>query len=104
MLCGLPDSEAWPEAIVFDLDGKIVFELPGDVVLDAIPEELIATPTLVWTLEADGAGEHDPDQDVAHLADRVVGQQPFQVVLHQRHHHRADDRDRAVDRVRVPFH
>ncbi len=44
---------------VFDLDGKIVFQLPGDLVLDAIPQELIATPTLVWTLEgqADGVRE-----------------------------------------------
>ena len=47
------------EGYVYDLEGKIVFELPGDVVLDAIPQELIATPTLVWTLDAKSAGERD---------------------------------------------
>ena len=47
------------EGYVYDLDGKIVFELPGDVVLDAIPQELIATPTLVWTLDGKSSGEQE---------------------------------------------
>lgn len=47
------------EGYVYDLDGKIVFELPGEVVLDAIPEQLIATPTLVWTLDGKSSGERE---------------------------------------------
>ena len=47
------------EGYVYDLDGKIVFELPGDVVLDAVPEQLIAKPTLVWTLDGKSSGERE---------------------------------------------
>lgn len=47
------------EGYVYDMGGKIVFELPGPVVLDAVPEELSARPTLVWTLEANRDGKQD---------------------------------------------
>jgi len=47
------------DGYVYDLGGQIVFELPGDVVLDALPDELSARPTLVWTLEADLRGQQD---------------------------------------------
>jgi hypothetical protein len=46
---------------VYDLGGRIVFDLPGPVVLDAIPSEMSARPTLVWTLE----GDRDGTQEVA---------------------------------------
>ncbi|MFQ5600597.1 MAG: DUF4139 domain-containing protein [Candidatus Krumholzibacteriia bacterium] len=47
------------QGYVYQLGTQIVFELPGDIVLDAIPAELSARPTLVWTLDADGTGQRD---------------------------------------------
>jgi hypothetical protein len=48
------------ETNVFEIANKIVFELPGPIVLDAVPEGLSARPTLVWTLE----GERDGNAEV----------------------------------------
>jgi hypothetical protein len=47
------------DGYVYELGGKIAFELPGPVVLDAVPSELSASPTLVWTLEGDREGKQD---------------------------------------------
>jgi hypothetical protein len=44
---------------VYQLGEKVVFELPGTIVLDAIPEELAARPTLVWVLDGARGGERD---------------------------------------------
>ena len=44
---------------VYDMGGKIVFELPGTIVLDAVPDELMARPTLVWMLEGDRDGSQE---------------------------------------------
>jgi hypothetical protein len=46
-------------SLVYDLGGKITFELPGPIVLDALPQELSAHPTLVWTLEGERAGTQE---------------------------------------------
>jgi hypothetical protein len=47
------------EGYVFDMGGQIVFELPGDIVLDTLPSGLSARPTLVWTLEGERGGRQD---------------------------------------------
>ena len=47
------------DGFTYEVDGKIVFELPGPVVLDAIPQELSARPTLVCTLEGDRDGTQE---------------------------------------------
>lgn len=47
------------EGPVYELNGKIAFELPGPLVLDAIPSGLSAHPTLVWTLEGERAGSQE---------------------------------------------
>ena len=44
---------------VYDMGGKITFDLPGPIVLDAIPEGLSAHPTLVWTLNGDRDGAQE---------------------------------------------
>jgi hypothetical protein len=48
---------AMNEGPVYDLNGRIAFELPGPIVLDAVPAELSARPTLVWTLESEHEGK-----------------------------------------------
>ena len=50
---------AMNEGPVYEMGGKIVFELPGPVVLDAVPSELSSHPTLVWTLEGDREGTQE---------------------------------------------
>ena len=45
--------------------------------------------------QADGRAGADAKDHVADLADRVEGQQALQVMLHQRHHYRADHGDCA---------
>ena len=47
------------EGYVYELGGQIVFELPGDVVLDALPAGLSPRPTLVWTLDGARAGRQE---------------------------------------------
>lgn len=47
------------QGYVYGLADKIVFELPGKIVLDAIPDELSPRPTLVWTLEGKGSGKRN---------------------------------------------
>ena len=47
------------DGYVYELGGRIAFELPGPIVLDAIPQGLSARPTLVWTLEADRDGTQE---------------------------------------------
>ncbi len=50
---------AMNEGPVYEMNGKIAFDLPGPIVLDAVPSELSAHPTLVWTLDADRDGSQD---------------------------------------------
>ena len=50
---------AMNEGPVYEMNGKIAFDLPGPIVLDAVPSELSAHPTLVWTLDADREGPQD---------------------------------------------
>ena len=49
------------EGPVDELNGKIAFDLPGPIVLDAVPSGLSARPTLVWTLEAEKDGSQEVD-------------------------------------------
>ena len=51
---------------VYQLNDKIVFALPGPLVLDAIPSELAARPTLRWLL--DGSHNGEQEVDVAYLS------------------------------------
>jgi hypothetical protein len=52
---------AMNEGPVYELNNRIAFELPGPIVLDAVPSELSAKPTLVWTLESDREGQQEID-------------------------------------------
>jgi len=47
------------EDVILEMDGKIRVGLPGDLVLDALPEGLRPSPTLLATVEADAAGPRD---------------------------------------------
>ena len=42
---------------VYRVDGQIYLGHPGSVVLPKVPENLIAKPSLIWTLENDTAGQ-----------------------------------------------
>jgi hypothetical protein len=44
---------------VYRVGDRIVLGQPGRVVLPDLPEDLVARPTLVWTLAAAKAGKHD---------------------------------------------
>ncbi|MBD3219719.1 DUF4139 domain-containing protein [bacterium] len=46
---------------VFEVDGDIMFEMPGRIVLPSLPEDLRARPTLVWRVQRDDAAEADLD-------------------------------------------
>ena len=44
---------------VYRVDDRIVLGQQGKVTLPSIPEDLVARPTLVWTLDARKAGKHE---------------------------------------------
>ncbi len=44
---------------VFEVDGQVVFDVPGRLALPALPENLRARPTLVWLLDAGRGGTVD---------------------------------------------
>jgi hypothetical protein len=46
---------------VYEVNGEIVFEMPGRIVLPALPSDLRAWPTLVWGARAERAGEAEID-------------------------------------------
>jgi len=46
---------------VYEVDGEVVFTVPGRVALPQLPENLRARPTLVWKAKADRSGEADLD-------------------------------------------
>jgi hypothetical protein len=46
---------------VFRVDGQVVFEVPGRLALPELPGDLRARPTLVWQVQAEGAGRRDLD-------------------------------------------
>jgi len=46
---------------VFQVDGQVVFEVPGRLALPELPGDLRALPTLVWQVQAEGAGRRDLD-------------------------------------------
>lgn len=64
---------------VYRLDGKIVFELPGPVVLDDVPPELSARPTLQWLLE--GRREGQQDVEVAYLSSGLSWRADYVLLL-----------------------
>lgn len=68
------------EGYVFDLGGKIVFELPGDIVLDTLPGGLSARPTLVWTLESERGGRQDVE--VGYLSSGMSWHADYVLSLH----------------------
>jgi len=49
------------EGPVYEVAGEIVFDVPGRLALTSLPNNLRARPTLVWRLEADGAGTRQVD-------------------------------------------
>jgi hypothetical protein len=53
------------EGPVYEVDGEVVFEVPGRLALPSLPRNLRARPTMVWRLNADRAG--DRDLDVSYL-------------------------------------
>jgi hypothetical protein len=55
---------------IFQIGDQISLGLPGRVVVPQLPENLIARPTLVWLLDADGSGTRD--LDVSYLT-RSIG-------------------------------
>jgi hypothetical protein len=46
---------------VYEVNGEVVFEVPGRIVLPALPGDLRAWPTLVWGAHAERAGEAEID-------------------------------------------
>ncbi len=44
---------------IIELDGKVIFGLPGKPVFDILGEEEFLKPTLLWLLWTDKAGKHD---------------------------------------------
>ncbi len=46
---------------VYEVNGEVVFEVPGRIVLPALPGDLRAWPTLVWGAKAERAGEAEID-------------------------------------------
>lgn len=50
---------------VFEINGEIMFEVPGRIVLPRLPENLRAQPTLVWRVQRDKAA--DTELDVSYL-------------------------------------
>jgi hypothetical protein len=50
---------------VFEVNGEIMFDMPGRIVLPSLPDNLRARPTLVWRVQRPKAGE--PDLDVSYL-------------------------------------
>ncbi len=46
---------------VYRVDGQVVFDVPGRLALPELPGDLRALPTLVWQVQADGAGRRDLD-------------------------------------------
>ena len=46
---------------VFEVDGEVVFEVPGRIALPQLPENLRARPTLVWRAETERSGRADLD-------------------------------------------
>jgi len=50
---------------VYEVDGEIVFEVPGRIALPTLPENLRARPTLVWRATTHRQG--DADLDVSYL-------------------------------------
>lgn len=49
------------EGPVYEVDGEIVFEVPGRITLPSLPRNLRARPTLVWRLDVPRAGDRELD-------------------------------------------
>jgi hypothetical protein len=69
------------ESPVYEVDGKIMFELPGPIVLDAVPEGLAARPTLVWTLE--GGSDGKQDVETAYLSNGLSWRADYVLLLEE---------------------
>lgn len=70
------------EGFVYELDDKIVFELPGDIELQRLPSELSARPTLVWTLAGERNGEQEVD--VSYLSSGIDWRADYVLALNER--------------------
>ncbi|MCB1183813.1 DUF4139 domain-containing protein [bacterium] len=46
---------------VYEVDGEVVFEVPGRIALPSLPGNLRARPTLVWTAHSEKSGAADVD-------------------------------------------
>jgi hypothetical protein len=66
---------------VYRLNDQIVFELPGPLVLDSIPGELSARPTLQWLLEGSRQGEQEVE--VAYLSGGLSWRADYVLLLEE---------------------
>lgn len=57
------------EGPVYEVDGEVVFEVPGRLALPDLPEDLRAIPTLVWDVQTRKAGT--AELDVSYLSSGV---------------------------------
>jgi hypothetical protein len=71
---------------VYEVDGEVVFEVPGRMALPRLPENLRARPTLVWRTETERAG--DARLDVSYLTGGLGWQADYVLQI-------APDQDRA---------
>jgi hypothetical protein len=63
---------------VYEVEGEVVFEVPGRIALPRLPENLRARPTLVWRAETERGGE--AELDVSYLSGGMGWQADY--VLH----------------------
>ncbi len=70
------------EGNIFQVHGKIMFEVPGRIVLPKIPENLIAKPTLVWLLRADKSGSQKVE--ASYLTDGINWKADYIAILNQK--------------------
>ena len=50
-----------PEEPLIEMDGKLMFGLPGRPLFPALPQDTNLKPTLAWVLEADRGGTLDAE-------------------------------------------
>jgi len=73
---------------VYRVDDRIVLGHPGRVTLPSIPPDLVARPTLVWTLDARKAGKHEIE--ASYLTDNMNWSADYVAVVD------ADDREAGL--------
>ncbi len=74
---------------VYRIDNRIVLGQSGKVTLPTLPADLVARPTLVWTLDARKAGKHEVD--ASYLTDNMNWSADYVAVVD------ADDRETSLN-------